>query len=180
MTQAVDFLRTIDVGILRLEPLTATHADEMFMVLSDPAIYEFENEPPQSLEWLRNRYAMLESRQSADGQQQWLNWVIRLPSSELAGYVQATVFADRRALIAYELASEHWGCGLAFAATRAMMAELTAHYGVSRFAAVLKAKNWRSRRLLVRLGFVLASSAARITQPIDPDELLMLHPSDGV
>ena len=27
-----------------LEPLTAAHAHEMFAVLSDPAIYEFENQ----------------------------------------------------------------------------------------------------------------------------------------
>jgi hypothetical protein len=44
----------------------------------------------------------LESRRSADGQEQWLNCVIRLPTSELIGYVQATVDANGRAAIAYE------------------------------------------------------------------------------
>jgi hypothetical protein len=77
-----------------LEPQTVAHAEEMFEVLSDPAIYEFENEPPESLEWLRERYRKLETRRSADGTQHWLNWVIRLPTSELAGYVQATVHPD--------------------------------------------------------------------------------------
>jgi hypothetical protein len=55
----------------------------MFAVLCDPAIYEFENEPPPSVEWLRARFAKLESRRSPDGEEQWLNWVVRLPSSEL-------------------------------------------------------------------------------------------------
>lgn len=40
-----------------LEPQVAAHASEMFDVLSDPAIYEFENEPPPSEAWLVERYA---------------------------------------------------------------------------------------------------------------------------
>ncbi len=78
-----------------------------------PAIYEYENAPPASIEWLRARFTKLEARQSPDGSQQWLNWVIRLPTSELIGYVQATVHADGHAAIAYELCSQYWGRGLA-------------------------------------------------------------------
>src|SRR5436190_18712321 len=98
-------MHVIETGSFTLEPQTAAHAEEMFAVLSDPAIYEHENEPPPSLERLRARFAKLESRRSADGQQQWLNWVIRLPSSELIGYVQATIDPTGRAAIAYELSS---------------------------------------------------------------------------
>lgn len=60
-------------GTLVLEPFVATHAAEMFQVLSDPAIYEFENSPPESVEWLERRYGRLESRCSLDGSQLWLN-----------------------------------------------------------------------------------------------------------
>src|SRR5215471_10097410 len=102
-------MRAIVTSGLSLEPQTAAHADEMFVVLSDPAIYEFENEPPASQEWLRQRFSRLESRRSSDGREQWLNWVIRLPTAELAGYVQATVRDDGCAAIAYELASAYWG-----------------------------------------------------------------------
>jgi hypothetical protein len=87
------------------------HAEEMFAVLSDPAIYEYENAPPRSLEWLRARYRKLESRSSADGEQRCLNWVIRLRASELIGYVQATVYPTGRGAIAYELASRYGRCG---------------------------------------------------------------------
>ena len=81
-------MHVIETGSLTLEPQTAAHAEEMFAVLSDPAIYEHENEPPPSLEWLRARFAQLESRRSANGQEQWLNWVIRLPR-----YSNARIFA---------------------------------------------------------------------------------------
>jgi ribosomal-protein-alanine N-acetyltransferase len=117
-------MRVIETTSLTLEPQTTAHAEEMFVVLSDPAIYEYENEPPQSLEWLRARFAKLESRCSTDGEEQWLNWVIRLPASELVGYVQATVRANGHAAIAYELSSAYWGRGLAHAAVDAMIREL--------------------------------------------------------
>src|SRR5438132_522309 len=52
-------MHVIETGSLTLEPQTAAHAEEMFAVLSDPAIYEHENEPPPTLEWLRARFAQL-------------------------------------------------------------------------------------------------------------------------
>ena len=120
-------MRFVSAASLTLEPQVAAHAAEMLAVLSDPAIYEYENEPPASLAWLRARFEKLESRQSPDGNEQWLNWVIRIPSGELIGYVQATVRASGQAAIAYELASAHWGRGLASQAVRAMLGELAAH-----------------------------------------------------
>ena len=49
-------MRTISAPAIVLEPLTEGHAPEMFAVLSDPAIYEFENRPPASLEALASRF----------------------------------------------------------------------------------------------------------------------------
>ncbi len=168
-------MRTIATARLTLEPQLAAHADEMFVVLGDPAIYEHENEPPASVEWLRERYRKLESRRSPDGREWWLNWVLRLSSSELAGYVQATVHPDARAAIAYELASRHWGQGLAQEAVGAMIAELVATYGVRRLTAVLKATNHRSLRLLERLGFSPGSPELHAKLGVEPDELLMVR-----
>ncbi|MBS0320383.1 MAG: GNAT family N-acetyltransferase, partial [Proteobacteria bacterium] len=130
---------------ITLVPQCAAHADAMFTVLADPAIYEFENAPPTSLAALRARYTRLETRRSPDGTQRWLNWVIRLPDDVLAGYVQATVLASGDAYVAYELGSAHWRQGIASAAVEAVLAELAATYGVQRAHAVLKAANYRSR-----------------------------------
>ena len=55
-------MRTLAAPPFVLEPQLAAHAQEMFTVLSDPAIYEFENAPPIDEEWLRKRFARLESR----------------------------------------------------------------------------------------------------------------------
>jgi len=166
-------VRVIETGRLTLEPQIAAHAEEMFAVLSDPAIYEYENQPPPSLEWLRTRFIKLETRRSADGSDQWLNWVIRLPTSELIGYVQATVHPEERAAIAYELSSAYWRRGLASHAVNAMISELVEHYNVRSLFAVLKGENVRSMRLLERLGFSLASPEQHVTHRVELGEVLM-------
>ena len=166
-------MRSIETPALALVPQVAAHAEEMFAVLRDPAIYEYENEPPPSLDWLRIRFTALESRQSRDGQEQWLNWVIRVPASELIGYVQATVHADGRAGVAYILSSRYWGRGLAYLAVNAMLAELCENYAVHHFTAVLKRRNLRSRSLLERLGFSMAAPQLHRELGANPDEWLM-------
>jgi ribosomal-protein-alanine N-acetyltransferase len=158
-----------------LEPQVAAHAEAMFVVLSDPAIYEYENEPPQSVAGLRERFLRLESRQSSDASQQWLNWVIRLPTSELIGYVQATIYTDGRAAMAYELHSQYWGRGLASQAVHAAMVHIVQHYAVSGLSAVLKCKNHRSMRLLKRLGFSESTPAQHAELEVERDEYLMLR-----
>jgi RimJ/RimL family protein N-acetyltransferase len=153
-------MHRIETPRLTLEPQCAVHAGAMFAVLSDPAIYAYENAPPASLEWLRKRFAALEGRRSRDGLEQWLNWVLRQRTGELIGYVQATVGAEGRAYIAYELASAHWGRGLAREAVEALIDELASHDRVHTLAAVFKRANTRSRRLLERLGFGPATTPA--------------------
>jgi len=166
-------MRTLQTETVTLEPQARAHAQSMFAVLADPAIYQHENAPPESLEWLQQRFARLESRHSPDLQEQWLNWVIRFSDGALIGYVQATVRADGSALIAYVLGSAWWGKGLASQAVVAMVDELRTQYGVTQLEAVLKQSNLPSKRLLERLGFALA--VAQDGQ-IDADEIWMRRP----
>jgi [ribosomal protein S5]-alanine N-acetyltransferase len=166
-------MRRLVSGDLSLEPQIAAHADEMFAILSDPAIYEFENEPPASVEWLRARFVKLETRRSGDGTEQWLNWVIRDSRFRLAGYVQATVRADGDAYIAYVLGSAFWGRGIARRAVEAVIDELAAGYGVRTLWAIFKTSNLRSRRLLERIAFSDAPGERRAQHSVEPGESLM-------
>ena len=172
-------MKTIIAENCVLEPLVKTHAREMFKVLSDPAIYEFENSPPQSEEWLSERYRKLETRQSLDGKQHWLNWVVRLNTRELAGYIQATVLESGLSYIAYELSSKHWRKGLGREAVSAMLDELASSYRVEIALAVLKAKNYRSHGLLLNLGFTQAfGNLIGLANP-EPDEIVMVKRLKG-
>jgi len=166
-------MRTLETQRLILEPQTAEHAPEMFALLSDPNIYEFENAPPSSEQSLTKRYHTLESRRSPDGTEQWLNWVLRnRAGGRLIGYVQATVRTDSQAFIAYEISSVYWGQGFGQEAVRAMIEELGASYGVEAAIAVFKKRNFRSRHLLLRLGFGPApDKSAAFRVEVDEDLL---------
>lgn len=166
-------MRVLRASRCTLEPQVAAHAHEMYEVLRDPAIYEFENEPPESEAWLRHRFTLLESRASADGTEAWLNWVIRLPGGELAGYVQATIMQTGASYVAYELASRHWRRGIGSSAVGAVLEELGSAYGVHTFVAVLKAANHRSLSLLRSLGFAPASASQIAQYEAEPDEVVM-------
>jgi RimJ/RimL family protein N-acetyltransferase len=168
-------MQSIRTSRLLLEPQMRCHAEEMFGLLSDPALYEFEGEAPESVEWLEARFARLESRRSPDQSEGWLNWVVReQDSGELVGYVQATVYGAGKADVAYVLASRHWGRGLATEAVVAMLQELEQRYGVREFSAVLKRENFRSSRLLERLGFGVLSAAQASARQLEPDEVAMV------
>ncbi len=167
-------MRLLAAPPLILEPLEARHAGAMFSVLSDPAIYQYENHPPSSLEWLEDRYTRLETRASADGTELWLNWVVLLDHQAI-GYVQATVEPDGLAWIAYEFGSAYWGRGLASLATRAVIEELQDGYGVHTLLAELVAANHRSVRLLERIGFEPAGTELAMAHPVEPHERLMVR-----
>jgi RimJ/RimL family protein N-acetyltransferase len=170
-------MRNLHTPRCTLEPQLEAHAAEMFAVLADPAIYEFENEPPSSAQWLAQRYRRLESRGPEDGSEHWLNWVVRLPAGALAGYVQATVLPSGVAVVAYELGSAHWRQGIGSSAVRAMLDELREHHGVHTFVAVLKARNFRSEALLRSLGFEPGDPQQQAQYRDEPDELVMVRPA---
>ena len=155
-------MRTLHARVCTLEPQVVAHAPEMFPVLCDPAIYEFEGEPPPSVEKLAAGYGRSESRQSPDGKSILLNWVVRVPNGQLTGYVQATVIGDGSAYLGYEFSSRHWRRGLATASLQALLEELAASYDVSLAAAVLKASNFRSLGLVQKLGFMQAMASEAV------------------
>ena len=160
--------------IVTLEPRTAAHAEALFAVLAEPALYEFiEEDPPASVELLRERFARSESRRSPDGSQQWLNWVVRDESLNVAGYVQATVAADLQTHIAYMFGSAFQGRGIASAAVAQMLAIVAAEFGVTTFFVVAERRNSRSVRLAERLGFVEVSPEFAARQRTAPHDVLL-------
>ena len=174
MSNVRPHMRTLRTAICTLEPQLVEHSHEMFAVLSDPAIYEFENARPASEEWLAERFARLETRGLKNGQEHWLNWVIRLPGAELAGYVQATLLPKHAAYVAYELASKFWRRGIGRDAVSAMESELINEYDVHTLVAVLKARNFRSSALLSSLGFAVGTPGESINFEPEQDEIVML------
>lgn len=147
--------KSISTSRLILESLRVDHAAALYQDLCSPELYRFTDDaPPPDLEWLKARYARLESRISPDGSAHWLNWAVwSTESACYVGYVQATVSSsDNEAEIAYVLFPDHWGHGYAREAVAAMMDEIQS-LGITRFIARTAADNVRSITLLKSLGF---------------------------
>jgi RimJ/RimL family protein N-acetyltransferase len=173
-------MQALEAEDLVLEPLVAGHAEAMFALLCDRALYRWIDEaPPADVGRLRARYARLETRTSADGREHWLNWVVRRPGGKPLGFVQATVLDNGSAWIAYLLGSAHQGQGLATRATATMLAHLEAAYGVRRLLANVEAENGASIRLLRRLGFRAATAAEAARHAPTASERIYLRDRSG-
>lgn len=172
----VEPMRALATGELVLEPLVAGHAEAMFSVLSDPALYRYlDHPPPPTVEHLREVYASVEKRLSPDGSQVWLNWVVRRHGQVPLGYVQATVMPNCTAWVGYVFSVRQWGRGHATQAVRAMLEHLAADCGVRRFLATVEAENLRSTRLLERLGFREAQGNELEGHELSPSERLFVR-----
>lgn len=162
---------------LQLDPLVAAHAGDMFELLRDPQIYRYlDFEAPPNIAHLAAVYQRLEARQSPDGAEQWLNWVLRLPGAGLLGFVQATVTVGGDAFVAYLLNPRYWGHGYAFEAMQAMLAHLQHAHAVRRFLATVEHDNARSTALLTRLGFVPADGDMAAAHSLTASERLFVKP----
>lgn len=159
---------------MTLEPRNAAHAEALYAVLADPALYDFiEDAPPESVQSLRERLARTESRRSPDGTEHWLNWVVRDAHGDVAGYVQATVHSDGEAHVAYMIGTAWQGRGLATAAVRRMLDLVAAEFGVHRFAIVAERRNTKSVGVAERLGFAEVSPAIAARQRIAAGDVLL-------
>jgi ribosomal-protein-alanine N-acetyltransferase len=174
-------MRPLETSRLVLEPLVLAHAEVMCELLADPLIYLHLDEPSApALAHLRRSYAQREARESPDGKQLWLNWIVRPRGGPPVGYVQATVLSPGIAWIAYVLASKFWGRGYAVEAVQAMLTELTAAYEVRRYLATVEAANHASIRLLERLGFRRSAGERFEGESLSPTEHLFIgEPAPG-
>jgi RimJ/RimL family protein N-acetyltransferase len=116
---------------LRLEPVRVRHAEEMAVVLGDPALYAIIGGAPPSAAELASRYLRWERPSSDDGREGWLNWVVLRDADDTAiGTVQATVTAGAHGLaadVAWVVGVPFQGRGFATEAAAAVVGWLVGH-----------------------------------------------------
>ncbi|MFD4866114.1 GNAT family N-acetyltransferase [Streptomyces sp. NPDC058412] len=116
-------VRPVALATRRLDllPLLPAHAEEMSLVLADPALHAFTGGAPLSREELRARYERLGAG-SPDPATVWANWVLRLRGQgRLVGTVQATIVPARTlAELAWVVGTPWQGHGFASEAARAV------------------------------------------------------------
>jgi [ribosomal protein S5]-alanine N-acetyltransferase len=160
--------------LITLEPRKMIHAQELFEVLVDPKLYEFiDEDPPASVEALRQKLSRSENRKSPDGTEHWLNWVVRDSAGAMAGYVQTTIAANGQANVAYSIGTQFWGKGIASNAVSQMIQMVAEQFFVTEFYILAERKNVKSVQLANRLGFVeVGPHAAKIRSILATDILL--------
>ncbi len=135
---------------LILSPLVPEDAREMVGVLSSDAIYTFTGGHPPSLAQLEARYAA-QIAGPPSSNEVWRNWILRwLESGAAIGLVQATIEAGS-ADVAWVVAPEWQGRGLATEAVRAISRWL-ADNGVKQLAAHIHPDHVASQRVATQLG----------------------------
>jgi [ribosomal protein S5]-alanine N-acetyltransferase len=151
---------TLETERLLLEPLMPEHAALLFEDLADERLYRFiPTDTPESAEALERRYRKLSSRRSPDGSEVWLNFAMRLreegtlPKASYVGMLEATVFPNRSAHIAYTVFVPFWRRGYAREGCARMLRHLLEDYGVRVVVAEMDTRNAASVSLAEALGF---------------------------
>jgi RimJ/RimL family protein N-acetyltransferase len=136
---------------LVLVPLKATDAEALAGLLEESPLREWLRADDAA--GLRQRFARWETRRSPDGQQAWLNWIVRAADDERPlGWLQATV-SGNAARVAYALLPAERGAGVASEALRALVRWLTDRQGVSSVTAEIDDANVASGRVAAAAGF---------------------------
>jgi RimJ/RimL family protein N-acetyltransferase len=139
-------------GRLRLQLIAQADADELHRILDDPELHRFTGGQPFQLGELRQRIAKWQLLRSPDGEEIWLNWIVRLAATRaVVGYVQASV-KEGTASIAYVIGRAYWGQGLASEATLAMCRILHERLAVEELVAHIHPLHEASQRVARRAG----------------------------
>ncbi|HEX3779600.1 MAG TPA: GNAT family N-acetyltransferase [Pseudonocardiaceae bacterium] len=123
MTPAAE---AIETPRLRLLPLRVADAEELALVLADPALHTFIGGAPAEVQTVRARFARWVVG-SPDPAVTWANWGIQLRAEEcLVGTVQATI-SGSEAEVAWTVGTGWQGRGIAGEAARGLVGWLRGH-----------------------------------------------------
>ena len=144
-----------------MEPLVPAHAAILFPQLRDPRLYAFlDSEPPNTVDILETQYRRWEARRSPDGTQTWLNWAARLRGGDYVGWLQATIYENRRADLAYLVFIAHQRQGFALEACRAVVSHVCSEYDAGSIRATIDPNNSASIALAKKLDLTQSGNNA--------------------
>lgn len=139
---------------LRLEPVTPAHAEHSFQpMLSLDGYKHIPQDPPKSLEALRGRYKRWAERQSGDGLEYWLNYIVYCRQRrQYVGTLQATLSREKN-YIAYAVFPGFWRQGIARESVSGLVMYLFDVLSLRALDAHVDTRNEASWTLLESLGF---------------------------
>ena len=167
---------SLRTGRLLLRPWREADVAAFVRMSADPAVMEFLSPPPDRVAaeaWVAR--VREHWRRRGFGQ-----WVVEMPGdTEFVGVVGLARVAYEAHFtpaveIAWRLARAHWGRGYATEAARAALDYGFGRLGLDQIVAVTVPANWRSRRVMERLGMTRAPEED-FDHPRLPDGPLKRH-----
>lgn len=145
----------IETARLRLEPIEPDDAEELVPVLADPALYRFIGGKPPTVDVLHARFERWAAGHSADGSEEWHNWLIReTATGQAVGTTQATIVEEGTAAWTAWLIGVPWqGRGFATEAATGLMVWLEMR-GVEAIRADIHPDNVASEAVAGHLGLI--------------------------
>jgi len=147
-----------DSSRIAFEPLGPTHAPELFPLFEDDRIYRYIPLPRyRTIEEIRERVTKLSEHGPGNGRSVWLNWILKEKAKgKYIGWVQATLYENKSASIAYVIFPEFWKQGYAKEACSTIIAHLYSNSDIETIFAEIDTRNNASIALIRSLGFTLA------------------------
>ena len=155
MIDIVNSEQFLETSRMLLEPLLPSHAKLLYSSLQNVKLYDFiPIDPPKSLTSLEERYTKLVTRKSPDGSELWFNWAMCTKNeSQYVGILEATIFSNAIAKVAYIVFNEYWHQGYGREGCKRILEYLTTSYSLKKIVAEIDTRNFNSLKLIEALGF---------------------------
>jgi [ribosomal protein S5]-alanine N-acetyltransferase len=140
-------------GRLRLEPIDARHAEDLWRLFADPAVAEWYD-GVWTLERAQREAASMASAWQTDGVHKWMAY-LRSTGALVGrgGLSRVHLLGQERLEIGWALLRPFWGQGYATEMGRAGVAFAFEELGADEVISFTETRNVRSRAVMERLGF---------------------------
>ena len=109
-------------------------------------------------EKLEERFNTLSSKGPNDGTCVWLNWILKEKIiNQYIGWIQATIFDNSKAALAYVIFPKYWKQGYAKEACSSIIEHIFGTYSIESIFVEIDTRNEISNKLVKSLGFILVS-----------------------
>ena len=143
---------------ITFEILKREHAENLFDSLNDDRIYKYIPLLRYDTKGrLEDRFIKLSSKGPNDGTCIWLNWVLKEKTiDQYIGWIQATIYDNGKAALAYVIFPKYWKQGYAKEACYSIIDHVFAAYSsIESIFVEVDTRNTASIQLAERLGFML-------------------------
>jgi [ribosomal protein S5]-alanine N-acetyltransferase len=166
---------TLDIAALSLRKVTAQDAEDLYVYLSNPQLYEYLEDPIPTLAETIDGFKFASSEKSPDNDGMvWLKWIAMNTLSQPMGVVEIGLFDDGYAEIGFMTFTEFQNKGYASIYCPLAISEAKKRFGSFNLHASVNRQNVASCKVIEKMGFELykVNKDAELVKGKQSDELI--------